>query len=169
MVIFSESLSTKLSSLIKNLKKMNIKVVTAESCTGGLLSYAFISIEGASEVFERGFVSYSNKSKVELLTVPLFYIESYGAVSIETANAMAEGALLTSNANLSIAITGIAGPGGGTDEKPVGTVVIAFLFKGQKVNVAEYLFDGDRNTIQMKIVAKVVDILLDYLKKNKTF
>ena len=100
-------------------------IVTAESCTGGLLAATFTAIAGSSDVFERGFVTYSNASKSEMLGVPFWLIEKHGAVSEDVARAMAGGALTHSHASLAVAITGIAGPDGGTPEKPVGLVHFA--------------------------------------------
>jgi len=102
-----------------------VRIATAESCTGGLLAALFTEFEGSSAVFERGFVTYSNRAKQEVLNVPGDVIADYGAVSDPVARMMAEGALEASRANIAVAITGIAGPGGGTPMKPVGTVHIA--------------------------------------------
>ncbi len=100
-------------------------VVTAESCTGGLVSAALTAVPGSSDVFDRGFVTYTNTAKSEMLGVPYWLIEKHGAVSEDVARAMAGGALTHSNASLAVAVTGIAGPGGGTPEKPVGLVHFA--------------------------------------------
>ena len=108
------------------------KVVLAESCTGGLVSAALTEIPGSSAVFDRGFVTYSNESKIEALGVPLDIIETFGAVSIACAWAMAKGALARSDADVAVAISGVAGPTGGTALKPVGTVVFARVVRGQE-------------------------------------
>ena len=108
------------------------KVVLAESCTGGLVSAALTEISGSSAVFDRGFVTYSNESKMEALGVPLDIIETFGAVSIACAWAMAKGALVKSDADVAVAISGVAGPAGGTTLKPVGTVVFARVVRGQE-------------------------------------
>ncbi|MBX7457390.1 CinA family protein [Qipengyuania sp. 1NDH17] len=108
------------------------KVVLAESCTGGLVSAALTEIPGSSAVFDRGFVTYSNESKMEALGVPLDIIETFGAVSIACAWAMAKGALAKSDADVAVAISGVAGPTGGTTLKPVGTVVFARVVRGQE-------------------------------------
>lgn len=100
-------------------------IATAESCTGGLVSAALTSVPGSSDVFDRGFVTYTNAAKSEMLDVPFWLIEKHGAVSEEVARAMAGGALAHSNATMAVAITGIAGPGGGTGDKPVGLVHFA--------------------------------------------
>lgn len=108
------------------------KLVVAESCTGGLVSAALTEIPGSSAVFDRGFVTYSNEAKMEALSVPLDIIETFGAVSIACAWAMAKGALVASNADVAVAISGVAGPAGGTALKPVGTVVFAKVVRGQE-------------------------------------
>lgn len=108
------------------------KVVLAESCTGGLVSAALTEIPGSSAVLDRGFVTYSNEAKMETLGVPLDIIETFGAVSIACAWAMAKGALANSNADVAVAISGVAGPGGGTELKPVGTVVFARVVRGKE-------------------------------------
>ena len=113
-------------------KAIGRKVVLAESCTGGLVSAALTEIPGSSAVFDRGFVTYSNEAKMEGLGVPLDIIETFGAVSIACAWAMAKGALAKSNADVAVAISGVAGPGGGTALKPVGTVVFARVIRGQE-------------------------------------
>lgn len=107
------------------------KIVTAESCTGGLVSAALTEIAGSSVVFEYGYVTYSNEAKVKMLAVNADLIEAFGAVSVATAWAMALGALEKSGADVAVAVSGIAGPGGGSDDKPVGTVVFALAQKGQ--------------------------------------
>ena len=108
------------------------KVVLAESCTGGLVAAALTEIPGSSAVLDRGFVTYSNESKMEMLDVSLDIIETFGAVSIACAWAMAKGALARSNADVAVAISGVAGPGGGTQLKPVGTVVFAKVVRGDE-------------------------------------
>lgn len=111
--------------ILDRVRGLGLKVVTAESCTGGLVAAALTSVAGSSEVFERGFVTYSNEAKMEMLDVDPALIEAHGAVSKEVALAMAAGALLRSRGDLSVAVTGVAGPGGGSAEKPVGLVHFA--------------------------------------------
>ena len=123
------------------------KVCTAESCTGGLIAKTFTDLAGSSDWFDRGFVSYSNAAKSEMLGVPPSLIDDYGAVSEPVANAMASGALRHSEADFAIAVTGIAGPGGGSAEKPVGTVWIAVASSGQQ-RACVYLFAGDRIAVR---------------------
>jgi PncC family amidohydrolase len=159
-MFFSPQVIEKAHKLQKLLASRQMKLVAAESCTGGLFSAAMTEIPGASEVFERGFVTYSNESKIELLTVPTFYIEDFGAVSRETAVAMAEGALLLSKAHISVAITGLAGPDGGTEEKPVGTVFISSSVKGGSTEYEQHIFTGARSSIRFHAVEAAIDVLL---------
>ncbi len=130
------------------LKSKNMKLVTAESCTGGLLATSITHRAGASEVFERGFITYSNESKHDLLDVSNVLLDSYGAVSAEVAQSMAQGALKNSKADLAVSITGIAGPDGGTDKKPVGTVFFGYALKGGSAGSLEHHFEGTREKIQ---------------------
>ncbi|MCE3232642.1 MAG: CinA-like protein [Rickettsiaceae bacterium] len=158
--MFSSVITKKSEQLLKALRNKKLKISTAESCTGGLLSVALTEIPGSSEVFERGFVTYSNESKIELLTVPTFFIDEFGAVSRETAIAMAEGTLLMSKAQIGISITGVAGPDGGTETKPVGTVFIACAYKDQNTIYAHHVFKGDRSSIRQQTVEAALDFVL---------
>lgn len=152
-------LATESQHIITLLRHVGHTLVTAESCTGGLISAIITETPGASDIFERGFVTYSNQSKIDLLTVPTFYIEDFGAVSRETAIAMAEGALLLSKASISLAVTGIAGPDGGTALKPVGTVYIASTLRHQKTCLHAFLFKGDRASIRFQAAKAAFDVL----------
>ena len=136
------------------------KVCTAESCTGGLIAKTFTDLAGSSDWFERGFVTYSNDAKNEMLAVPAPLIEDYGAVSEAVATAMASGALRHSKADYSIAVTGVAGPGGGSDDKPVGTVWIAVASAEQMV-ARRYQFDGDRQAVRVATMQTALELLLD--------
>lgn len=136
------------------------KVCTAESCTGGLIAKTFTDLAGSSDWFERGFVTYSNAAKNEMLAVPLSVIEDCGAVSEAVATAMASGALRYSEADYSIAVTGVAGPGGGSDDKPVGTVWIAVASAEQMV-AKRYQFDGDRQAVRAATLHSALEMLLD--------
>jgi nicotinamide-nucleotide amidase len=158
--MFSAEITNKSHQLLKTLRARKLKICSAESCTGGLFSVALTEIPGSSDVFERGFVTYSNESKIELLTVPTFFIDDFGAVSRETAVAMAEGALLLSKAQISISITGVAGPDGGTEDKPVGTVFIACAYKDKKTIYEQYLLSGSRHTIRAHAVEVALDMVL---------
>ena len=142
------------------LLKHRQKVCTAESCTGGLIAKTFTDLAGSSDWFERGFVTYSNQAKNEMLAVPASLIEDYGAVSEAVATAMASGALRHSRADFSIAVTGVAGPGGGSDEKPVGTVWIALASADQLV-AKRYQFDGDRQAVRATTLLTALEALLD--------
>ncbi len=126
-----------------------LMLATAESCTGGLLSAALTAIAGSSDVFERGFVTYSNEAKQEMLGVPSEVIAKYGAVSEECARAMADGALRHSRADIAVSVTGVAGPGGGTAQKPVGLVYICCTTNGTAGQVSRLLLTGkDRTEIR---------------------
>ena len=136
-----------------------LMVVTAESCTGGLVAGAITDIAGSSAWFERGFVTYSNHAKVEMIDVPADVIEAYGAVSEEVARAMAEGALIESRAQWAVAVTGIAGPGGGTREKPVGMVCFAWA-DAEGATSETMRFDGDRARVREQSVRHALGGLL---------
>ncbi|MEQ8434471.1 MAG: nicotinamide-nucleotide amidohydrolase family protein [Oceanicaulis sp.] len=123
-------------------RAQDVKLALAESCTGGLVSAALTEIAGSSSVVDRGFVTYSNDAKSELLGVPMILIETHGAVSEDVARAMAEGALARSHAQLAVSITGVAGPGGGSDAKPVGLVWFALAGAGRTTQTLEQRF-GD--------------------------
>jgi len=123
--MFPSDLIEEAGRLIAEMKSRAVKIATAESCTGGLIATVLTEVPGASEVLDRGFVTYSNAAKVGMLGVDFDLIIRHGAVSAEVAHAMAEGALRCSAADLAVAVTGIAGPGGGTIEKPVGLVYLA--------------------------------------------
>lgn len=135
------------AALIDLLKEKRLTVTTAESCTGGLLSGELVSVSGASEVFKEGFVTYANEAKEKYLGVQSETLQKFGAVSEETAKEMAEGAALRTGADTAIAVTGIAGPGGGTDEKPVGLVYIGVYVKG-KTKVIRYHLKGNRQKVR---------------------
>lgn len=132
------------------------KLATAESCTGGLIAAACTALAGSSDWFDRGFVTYSNASKTQMLDVPDALIETHGAVSQEVALAMAQGALAHSSAHLAVAVTGVAGPGGGSPEKPVGTVWIATARAGAPGHAECFLFAGERARVRMQTVAQAV-------------
>lgn len=150
--------------LIDEARQRSLRIVTAESCTAGLVAGAIGSIPGASDVLERGFVTYSNRAKQELLGVPGDLIADLGAVSEPVARMMAEGALEASNAHLAVAITGIAGPGGGTPMKPVGTVHIATARSNERILHKAELFEFQtREEIQLAAVQSALQAMLDRL------
>jgi nicotinamide-nucleotide amidase len=128
-------------------------LATAESCTGGLIAATLTAIAGSSDVLERGFVTYSNDAKREMLGVPDATLEAAGAVSEEVAQAMAEGTLAASGADIALSVTGIAGPGGATDHKPVGLVFIGAARRGRALVVERHVFEGDRAAIREASVA----------------
>jgi nicotinamide-nucleotide amidase len=139
-------------------------LVTAESCTGGLLAATLTAIPGSSDVFERGFVTYANAAKSEMLGVPFWLIERHGAVSEDVARAMAGGALIHSHASLAVSVTGIAGPDGGTPEKPVGLVHFAALRRDEEVRHERVLFgDLGRAEIRRKSVEHALGLLRSLL------
>lgn len=142
-----------------------LSLATAESCTGGGVSYALTSVPGASNWFERGFVVYSNLAKENLLSIPYKLILEFGAVSKEVALKMAQGALQHSKADLSIAVTGIAGPDGGSPEKPVGTVWFAIGLKNRPEKLQSYhqVFSGDRQAVREKSILFILQALDDFL------
>ena len=149
-----------MKSLIKLLIKKKIKVSFAESCTGGLLASTVTSINGASKVFNLGLITYSNQSKIKVLKVNRNIIKKYGAVSYECCKSMVNNLAKISKANINISITGIAGPKGGTKQKPVGLVYIG-IKKGNKIKVNEYLFKSQkRSSIQRATVKKALDLIL---------
>jgi PncC family amidohydrolase len=158
MTYFNSSIIKKAQEIILIAAQKNLKIVTAESCTGGLLSAIFTEISGSSRVFERGFVSYSNEAKSEILGVDPKIIEEYGAVSKETAQKMAIGALKNSKAQISLAITGIAGPEGGSQEKPVGLVYIAIADEN-KVLARKFNFAGSRSEIRKQAIIESLNII----------
>ena len=153
------------SHLASLLSERKLKICTAESCTGGLIAKSFTDLAGSSAWFERGFVTYSNAAKTEMLGVPEALIEDYGAVSEVVASAMASGALQHSAADLAIAVTGVAGPDGGSEEKPVGTVWIALAAKEQVI-AKKYQFPGDRDAIRQAILRQATENLLQLLESS---
>jgi nicotinamide-nucleotide amidase len=149
------------------LKKRRLKLVTAESCTGGWIAQAATAVAGSSEWFDRGFVTYSNEAKKELLGVRSATLARHGAVSEETAKEMAAGALARSRAQVAIAVTGIAGPSGGTREKPVGTVCFAWAWRRRAPVSSVRRFPGDRTGIRRRSVAFALRGLLDRLEERR--
>ncbi len=145
------------------LKTNAYKVVTAESCTGGWIAQAITDVPGSSAWFDRGFVTYSNNAKVQMLNVRPQTLAEHGAVSAETAQQMAAGALANSEADWSIAVTGIAGPDGGSQEKPVGTVYIAWQSKTGFAKVEKLQLSGNRHEIRQQTVLTAITELLELL------
>ncbi len=147
-------------TVLAEARAKGLMLATAESCTGGLVAGALTAIAGSSDVFERGFVTYTNDAKIEDLNVPASTIETHGAVSEPTVRAMAQGALDYSNAEVSVAITGIAGPGGGSPDKPVGLVHFAAAREGREtIAVAHRFGDIGRNEVRMASVEVALNLL----------
>lgn len=145
-------------AVVRLLKKYELTVTTAESCTGGLLAGRIINVPGASEVYNEGFITYSNKAKRKYLDVSKSTLKKYGAVSEQTAREMATGGVFATDSDACVAVTGLAGPDGGSEEKPVGLVYIATYMK-DKVNVQKYQFKGNRAKIRERAVVKGLDLL----------
>ncbi len=162
---FSPKLIAKISEINQKLAQENLKITCAESCTGGLLSGLFTEVEGSSKIFERGFVVYSNQSKIDLLNVDKNMLEKFGAVSEEVALAMARGALKNSCADIAIAITGIAGPTGATLDKKVGTIFVALISKNftqiEKFNFGNFRCENRNLTLENSL-----KMLENFLQKN---
>ncbi|MCX7154858.1 MAG: CinA family protein [Rhodocyclales bacterium] len=157
LVALSEAVG---SAALARSGQRRLLIATAESCTGGWAAQVITHTSGSSEWFERGFVTYSNEAKTELLGVRPETIEKYGAVSPETAAAMAEGALKNSKALITLAITGIAGPTGGSPGKPVGTVCFAWCRVGQTADAETAVFAGDREAVRRQAVVHALRGLL---------
>ncbi|MEK9677834.1 MAG: CinA family protein [Rhodospirillaceae bacterium] len=160
MTMFPEDVLGLSKSLIEACKAHSLMLVTAESCTGGLIAASITAVSGSSEIFDRGFTTYSYDSKSEMLGVNMDDIIASGAVSETVARQMAEGALAHANAQLSVAVTGIAGPGGGSNEKPVGTVDIAAAREGRETVYLRRLFEGDRDAVRMQTVKAALVMML---------
>ena len=149
------------------LKERGLKLAAAESCTGGWVAQAITAIAGSSEWFERGFVTYSNEAKQEMLGVRAETLSAHGAVSEATAREMASGALAHSRAQVAVAITGVAGPTGGTKDKPVGMVWFAWARQGAVVESAMRHFDGDRDGVRRQSVIAALQGVLERLEETR--
>lgn len=158
-----EDLDTLAHEVGRALKKRDLMLATAESCTGGWAAQIITSVAGSSDWFERGYVAYTNIAKRELLDVKTTILSRYGAVSEQAARAMAEGALARSHAQVTLAITGIAGPSGGTMEKPVGTVCFAWAGRKRDTTSRKLIFAGDRQAVRRQSVAAALQGLIDFL------
>lgn len=158
--MFPLEIETHARLLIEEVRDRHLRIVTAESCTGGLVAGAICSIPGASDVFERGFVTYTNRAKEEMLGVPGDMLADFGAVSEPVARMMAEGALNHSRAHIAVAITGVAGPGGGSPMKPVGTVHLATARSTAGIRHRHEVFDGpNRLDVQLAAVTMALEML----------
>ncbi len=160
--MFPQSLTRRAEDLLSRLRAKGLQISTAESCTGGLIAGLLTEIPGSSDVVDRGFVTYSNAAKMDMLDVPAGTLDSLGAVSRETALAMVAGALANSRASIAIAVTGVAGPGGGSFEKPVGLVHLAVQRSGRPVRHREARYgDIGRSAVRMATIATALDMLLE--------
>ena len=160
MGTFPAELEAKAKSVLDVCGRAKLMIATAESCTGGLIAAALTAIAGSSSVVERGFVTYSNAAKTDLLGVPPALIERFGAVSDNVAIAMAEGALKKSGTGATIAVTGIAGPGGGSPDKPVGLVYLAAAYRGKPALLERHVFPGDRDAVRLASALAAMDLLI---------
>ena len=157
-------LNNKSKKIVSLLKRKKLKISFAESCTGGLLSSAITSVSGSSKVFTLGLVAYSNQSKINVLRVSKNIIRKYGSVSEQVCLAMVKNINKISKTNISVSITGIAGPNGGTKIKPVGLVYVG-IKKGNRAEVKKYLFKNKGRTyIQKAVVSKSLELILSFLK-----
>lgn len=156
-------MSQNIDNLARILIDKRLLLASVESCTGGLLAKYCTDISGSSTWFERGMVTYSNDSKIEMLGVNKRDIELYGAVSEQIVEQMAKGAINNSHADVGVAVTGIAGPTGGSELKPVGTVWIAWAV-GNKINSKKFLFQGNREQVREKAVYKAIEGLIKQIK-----
>jgi len=164
-VIFPDEMRARAQDLLDAYQAAGLTIVTAESCTGGLIAALLTDIPGSSKTVERGFVTYSNEAKIECLGVPPETIAAHGAVSEETARAMAEGALRASRADIGVSVTGVAGPGGGSAEKPVGLVHLACARRSGSVRHLEMRYgDLGRSMVRLRTVADALGLLEEALR-----
>jgi len=157
--MFDKTLCNKADAVLEAYRRRGWMLATAESCTGGLIAGCLTEIAGSSDVVERGFITYSNAAKVQVLGVPQATLDRVGAVSGEVAEAMATGALAHAPVQVSIAVTGIAGPGGGSAKKPVGLVYFGLATAGGGLTHVRHGFDGDRSAVRRQSVAVALDLL----------
>ena len=154
-------ISINAAEIVTSLKQSGMRICCAESCTGGMIAAAITDIAGSSAVFSRGFITYSNQAKINMLGVKPETLNLYGAVSGQTVSEMASGAITASEdeADFAVAVSGIAGPDGGTVEKPVGLVYICVLKKGEVGQVTRYVFDGDRQSVRTQTVENALQTI----------
>ena len=158
-MVFNDDLRDSAAELLMSCREKHLKLATAESCTGGLILGLLTDIDGSSDVVECGFVTYTNEAKCQMLDVPVELFERVGAVSEEVARAMAEGAVSRSLAQLAASATGIAGPGGGTETKPVGLVHIAVARAGHETLHESHVFLGDRQSVREHTVMAAIALM----------
>lgn len=151
------------ATLSERLRERHLKLACAESCTGGLIAAHITERAGSSELFDRGFVTYSNQAKMDMLGVSSITLDQHGAVSQPVAEEMAAGAIAKSAADIAISVTGIAGPGGGSDDKPVGLVYIGLAKRGEKAIADRYIFQGSRHEVRAQSVKTALEKLISAL------
>ena len=164
--MFAKDITEKAKTLLDLCHDKKLKLATVESCTGGLLAGCLTAIPGSSSTVERGYVTYSNQAKVEEVGVDPALIEKHGAVSREVAEAMASGALRHAPVDLAAGITGVAGPGGGSPEKPVGLVYISAAARNGVPTVTENHFKGDRDAVRAASLAVALDLLIELAQQR---
>jgi nicotinamide-nucleotide amidase len=165
--MFPDDLRAQAERLLAAYKDAGWMLATAESCTGGLIAGLLTEIAGSSAVVERGFVTYTNKAKQQMLGVPSATLSAHGAVSAPVARAMAEGALARAPVQTAVAVTGVAGPGGGTPDKPIGRVEFALAARGQETQTIRHDLTGDRGRIRLASVAVALDLFHRALEQNQ--
>ncbi len=158
--MYPDSILELAGQVLVSCHKSGLKLALAESCTGGLIAGALSAVPGSSDVLDRAFVTYANEAKTEMLGVPPEMLAAHGAVSEPVARAMAEGAIRPAVIDISVAVTGIAGPGGGSDEKPVGLVHLASARKGAATLHRRQIFRGDRESVRLQAVQAALELLL---------
>lgn len=163
--MLGSALEEKARDLLERYRRAGLRVATAESCTGGMIAACITQIGGSSDVFERGFVTYSNEAKTDMLGVGVELLAAHGAVSPEVARAMAEGAIAHSRADVAVSVTGIAGPGGGSAEKPVGLVYFGVARRGGGASHERRVFSGDRAAVRLAALEQAMALLLDALPR----
>jgi nicotinamide-nucleotide amidase len=153
-------LEAKAVAVLNACRAAGLRLATAESCTGGMIAAALTAIAGSSDVVERGFVTYSNEAKTALLGVPAALIAAHGAVSAEVAEAMANGAVAHAPVELAVSVTGIAGPGGGSEAKPVGLVHLGIARRDRPTRTERHVFPGDRTAVRYAATIRALELLL---------
>ena len=157
--MFPLEINSKASNILKVCKQKSVTIITAESCTGGLIAGCLTEIPGSSSVIDGGFVTYSNQAKISMLSVKLEQLDQFGAVSEEVARSMAEGALGSSKADIAVACTGVAGPGGATNTKPVGLVHLSCALRKHPTLHKRCNFSGERSTIRLATVKAAFELI----------
>lgn len=159
MSLFAEEVCVRAERIVASARERQETIATAESCTGGLIAALITSIAGSSAVFTHGFVTYANEAKTSMIGVSPDLIATYGAVSEPVARAMAEGARNAAHSSIAVSATGIAGPGGATDEKPVGLVYLACAHAGGETRYVKHIFSGDRDSVRMQAVLAALALI----------